>query len=69
MLNIGAPSPKYLKLFAKLMEQVTPKRLAMEYTDEASGHLLQYGTPVGDPIFLDYLCEFLKEQYEDDVKK
>jgi hypothetical protein len=69
MLNVGAPPPKFLQRFAKLMEQITPKRLAVEYTSEANGRLLQYGTPIGDPIFLYYLCEFLKDQYQDDVKK
>lgn len=69
MLNVGAPPPHLLQRFAKLMEKVTPNRLAKEYTPEATGRLMQYGVPVGDPIFLNYLCEFLQEQYGDEVKK
>ncbi|KAI6191518.1 Aminotran-1-2 domain-containing protein [Aphelenchoides bicaudatus] len=69
MLNVGAPPPHLLKRFAKLMTEVTPKRLAQEETPEANGRLLQYGTPCGDPIFLQNLRDFLAAQYQDDVKK
>lgn len=69
MLNLGAPPPHLLQRFAKLMSDVTPKRLAIEQTAEANGRLLQYGTPVGDPIYLDHLRTFLQDQYQDDVRK
>lgn len=45
MFNLGAPPPHILKRFAKLMAEVTPKRLAIEQTPEANGRLMQYGTP------------------------
>lgn len=45
MFNVGAPPPHILKRFATLMADVTPKRLAVEQTPEASGRLMQYGTP------------------------
>lgn len=69
MLNVGAPPPPLLKRFAILISEVTPKRLAVEQSDEANGRLMQYGTPVGDPIFLNNLREFLTAQYKDEVKK
>ncbi|KAI6216268.1 Aminotran-1-2 domain-containing protein [Aphelenchoides besseyi] len=69
MLAVGAPGPKLLKRVAELMAEVTPKRLADEQTPNANGRLMQYGAQMGDPRFLNYLTEFLKFEYDDDVDR
>jgi hypothetical protein len=69
-LHVATPPKRLLHRVGKIIADATTKAVEREIQqDDCMGGLFQYGWPVGESNFIDYLADFLSKEYKSPVKK